>query len=715
MAGIFEEIINFEQRRAYGGYALGGDVVAPSMVAELEWALNEAERKDMLQEAYIGTVYKDGKDLYVDTAFINNISGGAPGFKIKHLGMGEFVAEGPGGEEIELDRMRGKDFPGQSGRSHKIYAGRGTDEKIVSQLVQKMIKSGKAKLQKKLKIPTPKAMAKKTGMKVRAKVRGALQKKIYDFFMDAYQDDGTRHWITLGDMLRFKEFMGIKVPKLGNSLDAMVKSGLLDKGDKDRFSGDVQYRLAEDIGTEDEDVALLEETMAMFFESAPKLRQREAEEVQEETDGLNENDASILSAFIESGSVTMSAPAIADVVGLDKSSVRKILDEMSRCRLVSRVSPSADVWRLTHFGEAAISERKGSPYEKRSSRETEASYEKRDRKMFKTSPTKEKPWKQASKGSKAHGKKAHTRSIRRSKKKEIEKRLQGEDVADALFFEAKDKVSYSNKKLGVAMHNWHGGQGDPIYAVGSMIFAGKPVSRSDVEDAIDNLEGLFDDADSSGKRELKGIIAALKKGLKKKLGEAEEKGYKAQGPLEKMIGEMVRGQSGKWLSKNQMKAIVRVLNKKGITKPTKESYDDIARIVGKTLSALMKDEGMGVLPLGNGSGKGRGQPGGGRRNRNQKSCDIGPGKGRGGGRGKGRGRRIVSESAEAPKTLNRLATGGRGYQVWYTTTGNAPGPYISDEPTIQVAMRKAKEYAAHKDAKQVVIYDNFGNQFKVIK
>jgi hypothetical protein len=39
-----------------------------------------------------------------------------------------------------------------------------------------------------------------------------------------------------------------------------------------------------------------------------------------------------------------------------------------------------------------------------------------------------------------------------------------------------------------------------------------------------------------------------------------------------------------------MKAIVKVLNKKGITKPSKESYDDIARIVGKTLSSLMKGE-----------------------------------------------------------------------------------------------------------------------------
>ena len=77
-----------------------------------------------------------------------------------------------------------------------------------------------------------------------------------------------------------------------------------------------------------------------------------------------------------------------------------------------------------------------------------------------------------------------------------------------------------------------------------------------------------------------------------------EGSYKAQGPLEKMIGEMVRGQSGKWLSKNQMKAIVNVLAKRGITKPTKDSYDDIARIVGKTLKGLMKGESTDSVPVG---------------------------------------------------------------------------------------------------------------------
>lgn len=67
-----------------------------------------------------------------------------------------------------------------------------------------------------------------------------------------------------------------------------------------------------------------------------------------------------------------------------------------------------------------------------------------------------------------------------------------------------------------------------------------------------------------------------------------EGSYKAKTPLEKMVGEMVRGQSGLWLSKQQMGTIIAQLNKKGITKLDKDSYDDIARVVGKTLASLKK-------------------------------------------------------------------------------------------------------------------------------
>ena len=57
--------------------------------------------------------------FYADTAFLNSMRG-IPGVSLEHAGFGEFYAETPHGR-VEFDRMRGKDFPGQSGRSHKVY------------------------------------------------------------------------------------------------------------------------------------------------------------------------------------------------------------------------------------------------------------------------------------------------------------------------------------------------------------------------------------------------------------------------------------------------------------------------------------------------------------------------------------------------------------------------------------------------------------------
>ena len=60
----------------------------------------------------------DGK-IYADTAFLNAVQR-LPGMKVKHMGFGEFSVETPKGE-LEFDRMRGREFPGQSGRSHQLY------------------------------------------------------------------------------------------------------------------------------------------------------------------------------------------------------------------------------------------------------------------------------------------------------------------------------------------------------------------------------------------------------------------------------------------------------------------------------------------------------------------------------------------------------------------------------------------------------------------
>jgi len=57
--------------------------------------------------------------FYVDTKFLNSLSG-IPGVSLEHMGFGEFYAKTPLGR-VEFDRMRGKDFPDQSGRSHLVY------------------------------------------------------------------------------------------------------------------------------------------------------------------------------------------------------------------------------------------------------------------------------------------------------------------------------------------------------------------------------------------------------------------------------------------------------------------------------------------------------------------------------------------------------------------------------------------------------------------
>lgn len=74
-------------------------------------------------------------------------------------------------------------------------------------------------------------------------------------------------------------------------------------------------------------------------------------------------------------------------------------------------------------------------------------------------------------------------------------------------------VLYRNRQLGATMHQWHSGMGDPIYAVGSMIYAGKHVEREDAEEAIDALGALVHTAKGTDKKELQGLIRELKKGL----------------------------------------------------------------------------------------------------------------------------------------------------------------------------------------------------------
>ena len=89
--------------------------------------------------------YFDGKHYYADSNFLNKSKGVLPGFSLEHMGFGEFYLKN-GDERIDFDRMRGKDFPGKSGRSHQV-----TDNakgKLVKKLIKAMEQKGKSELVK---------------------------------------------------------------------------------------------------------------------------------------------------------------------------------------------------------------------------------------------------------------------------------------------------------------------------------------------------------------------------------------------------------------------------------------------------------------------------------------------------------------------------------------------------------------------------------------
>ena len=63
----------------------------------------------------------------------------------------------------------------------------------------------------------------------------------------------------------------------------------------------------------------------------------------------------------------------------------------------------------------------------------------------------------------------------------------------------------------------------------------------------------------------------------------------------------------------------------------------------------------------------------------------------------------------APKHLNRRGPAGE-FQVWVMVRGQVE-PVISDAPTIQAAMRKAKKVAKVNGVEKVAVYDDLGNFF----
>ncbi len=66
-----------------------------------------------------GTLFRDGDKLYADTAYLN-AAGRTAGLTVRQIHGPEFEVLTPHGS-VDFDAMRGKPFPGQSGRTHMVY------------------------------------------------------------------------------------------------------------------------------------------------------------------------------------------------------------------------------------------------------------------------------------------------------------------------------------------------------------------------------------------------------------------------------------------------------------------------------------------------------------------------------------------------------------------------------------------------------------------
>ena len=94
--------------------------------------------KELMAE-FIGHYTMIGGKIYVDSNFINLTKGILSRSSLEHLGMGEFYLETPNGN-VDFDRMRGKSFEGQVGRSHQLTDNVGG--KLMKELIHKMTQKG---------------------------------------------------------------------------------------------------------------------------------------------------------------------------------------------------------------------------------------------------------------------------------------------------------------------------------------------------------------------------------------------------------------------------------------------------------------------------------------------------------------------------------------------------------------------------------------------
>ncbi|MFA6234293.1 MAG: DUF2958 domain-containing protein [Bacteroidota bacterium] len=101
----------------------------------------EEENEKHKEQFKTGAHHEEGGKWYADTDFINKVQHVYPGATLEHMGFGEFVLKTPDGE-MEFDRSRGKDFPGQSGRSHLLYDNK--NGKVVEKAIMLMDRANKS-------------------------------------------------------------------------------------------------------------------------------------------------------------------------------------------------------------------------------------------------------------------------------------------------------------------------------------------------------------------------------------------------------------------------------------------------------------------------------------------------------------------------------------------------------------------------------------------
>lgn len=187
-------------------------------------------------------------DIFVDTAFLN-ATNRIPGVTLGHMGFGEFYADTPKGR-VDFDRMRGKDFPGQSGRSHKLYGEGNAADWLLDQMIRKgqSVESGSRmaadQMLRKAFVPDSvdgwlewedgtRTATRKTAMTPYEKNQKAMLAEAGDSLKRMY--DPAKLAQAIVKMRSFKKMVGSSVDMVKDALIALEEGGAIRRLDDDLF------------------------------------------------------------------------------------------------------------------------------------------------------------------------------------------------------------------------------------------------------------------------------------------------------------------------------------------------------------------------------------------------------------------------------------------------------------------------------------------------